>query len=202
MEAFTLYKGTTVPLMNDNIDTDQILPKQFLKLIDKKGFGRYLMYEWRYLDNNYTENPDFIFNQTPYKQATILITGDNFGAGSSREHAAWALADYGFKVVIAGSFGDIHYNNELNNGILPIVQPLYVRELLAQLNPEDEVTVDLEEQMIYSPVGEFSFEIDADWKHKLLHGLDDIGITLQYEELITAYEKQRPAYWLEDEKKI
>ena len=135
MEKFTVYTGTTVPLMNDNIDTDQILPKQFLKLIDKKGFGKYLMYAWRYLDDQYTEDPDFVFNRPEYRKASILITGDNFGAGSSREHAAWALADYGFKVVIAGSFGDIHYNNELNNGMLPIVQPREVREKLAQLKP-------------------------------------------------------------------
>ena len=183
--------------MNDNIDTDQILPKQFLKLIDKKGFGKYLMYAWRYSDHLYTENPDFIFNKKEYRKATILITGDNFGAGSSREHAAWALADYGFKVVIAGSFGDIHYNNELNNGMLPIVQPLEVRQKLAQLAPTDEVTVDLFKQQIISPVGTFDFDIDGDWKHKLLNGLDDIGITLQYEDLIAAYEKNRPAYWQE-----
>ena len=178
MEKFTSYTGTTVPLMNDNIDTDQILPKQFLKLIDKKGFGKYLMYAWRYLDDQYTEDPDFIFNKPEYRKATILITGDNFGAGSSREHAAWALA-----------------NNELNNGMLPIVQPLEVRQKLASLKPADPVTVDLEEQKILSPVGEFRFEIDQDWKHKLLNGLDDIGITLQYEDLIAAYEKNRPAYW-------
>lgn len=195
MEKFTVYKGTTVPLMNDNIDTDQLLPKQFLKLIDKKGFGKYLMYSWRYLDDDYTENPDFIFNQEAYRKATILITGDNFGAGSSREHAAWALEDYGFKVVIAGSFGDIHYNNELNNGMLPIVQPIEVREQLANLSPEDEITVDLPQQKIISPVGEFSFEIDADWKKKLIEGLDDIGITLQFEDLIAEYEKNRPSYW-------
>ncbi len=195
MEKFTVYKGTTVPLMNDNIDTDQLLPKQFLKLIDKKGFGKYLMYSWRYLDDDYTENPDFIFNQEAYRKATILITGDNFGAGSSREHAAWALEDYGFKVVIAGSFGDIHYNNELNNGMLPIVQPIEVREQLANLTPEDEITVDLPQQKIISPVGEFSFEIDADWKKKLIEGLDDIGITLQFEDLIAEYEKNRPSYW-------
>ena len=152
MEKFTIYTGTTVPLMNDNIDTDQILPKQFLKLIDKKGFGKYLMYAWRYLDNQYTEDPDFVFNRPEYRKATILVTGDNFGAGSSREHAAWALADYGFKVVIAGSFGDIHYNNELNNGMLPIVQPLEVRQALANLKPTDQVTVDLEQQKIFSPV--------------------------------------------------
>lgn len=198
MEQFTVYTGTTVPLMNDNIDTDQILPKQFLKLIDKKGFGKYLMYEWRYLNDNYTEDPDFIFNRKEYRKATILVTGDNFGAGSSREHAAWALADYGFKVIIAGSFGDIHYNNDLNNGILPIVQPREVREKLSRLSPTEEVTVDLYEQKIISPIGEFSFEIEKDWKNKLLKGLDDIGITLQYADLIDAYEKQRPAYWQKD----
>lgn len=115
-------------------------------------------------------------------------------AGSSREYAAWALADYGFKVVIAGSVGDIHYNNELNNDMLPIVQPREVREKLAQLKPTDQVTVDLEQQKIISPVEEFTFEIDSECKHKLLNSLDDIGITLQYEELIAAYEKQRPAY--------
>lgn len=197
MEKFTVYSGTTVPLMNDNIDTDQILPKQFLKLIDKNGFGKYLMYSWRYSDHLYTENPDFIFNKEEYRGATILITGDNFGAGSSREHAAWALADYGFKVVIAGSFGDIHYNNELNNGMLPIVQPREVREKLAQLEPTDEVTVDLPNQKILTPIGDFGFDIDQEWKHKLINGLDDIGITLQYEDLIAQYERNRPAYWQE-----
>ena len=105
------------------------------------------------------------------------------------------MADYGFKVVIAGSFGDIHYNNELNNGMLPIVQPLKVRQALANLKPTDQVTVDLEQQKIFSPVGEFSFDIDGEWKHKLLNGLDDIGITLQYEDLIAEYEKNRPSYW-------
>ncbi len=116
-------------------------------------------------------------------------------AGSSREYAAWALADYGFKVVIAGSFGDIHYNNELNNGMLPIVQPREVREKLAQLKPTDQVTVDLEQQKIISPVEEFTFEIDSECKNKFIISLDYIGFTLQYEDLIAAYEKQRPAYW-------
>ncbi|HEM4882839.1 TPA: 3-isopropylmalate dehydratase small subunit [Streptococcus suis] len=197
MHQFTTWTGTTVPLMNDNIDTDQLLPKQFLKLIDKKGFGKYLLYAWRYLDDNYTDNSDFILNQPEYQGASILISGDNFGAGSSREHAAWALADYGFKVIIAGSFGDIHYNNDLNNDILPIVQPREVREKLAALASTDEVTVDLYQQKIISPVGEFDFEIDADWKHKLLNGLDDIGITLQYQDLIEEYERNRPSYWRE-----
>ena len=197
MEKFTVFTATTVPLLNDNIDTDQLLPKQFLKLIDKKGFGKYLMYAWRYTDDQYTENSEFIFNRPEYRNARILITGDNFGSGSSREHAAWALEDYGFRVVIAGSFGDIHYNNELKNGMLPIVQPLEVRQALASLSPEDEVTVDLPAQKIISPVGTFDFEIDAEWKNKLVHGLDDIGITLQYEELIAEYERNRPSYWVQ-----
>ena len=123
--------------MNDTSTPTKSYPSSFLKLIDKKGFGKYLMYAWRYLDDKYTEDPDFVFNRPEYRKASILISGDNFGAGSSREHAAWALADYGFKVVIAGSFGDIHYNNELNNGMLPIVQPREVREKLAQLQPTD-----------------------------------------------------------------
>ena len=181
--------------MNDNIDTDQILPKQFLKLIDKKGFGKYLMYAWRYLDDQYTEDPDFIFNKPEYRKATILITGDNFGAGSSREHQAWPLPDYAFKVFIPGSFGVILNINGLNIGWLRLVQTLEFLQKLASLKPTDPVTVDLEEQKIISPVGEFHFEIDQDWKHKLLNGLDDIGITLQYEDLIAAYEKNRPAYW-------
>ncbi|HFU4466780.1 TPA: 3-isopropylmalate dehydratase small subunit [Streptococcus suis] len=195
MHQFTTWTGTTVPLMNDNIDTDQLLPKQFLKLIDKKGFGKYLLYAWRYLDDNYTDNPDFILNQPEYQGASILISGDNFGAGSSREHAAWALADYGFKVIIAGSFGDIHYNNDLNNGILPIIQPKEVRDRLAQLAPDQEITVDLAEQLIRMPFGEFPFDIEQDWKRKLLNGLDDIGITLQYQDLIAEYEGNRPSYW-------
>ncbi|CYU78190.1 TPA: 3-isopropylmalate dehydratase small subunit [Streptococcus suis] len=197
MHQFTTWTGTTVPLMNDNIDTDQLLPKQFLKLIDKKGFGKYLLYAWRYLDDNYTDNPDFILNQPEYQGASILISGDNFGAGSSREHAAWALADYGFKVIIAGSFGDIHYNNDLNNGILPIIQPKEVRDQLAQLTPDQEITVDLADQLIRTPFGEFPFDIELDWKHKLLNGLDDIGITLQYQDLIAEYEDNRPSYWQE-----
>ena len=142
MEKFTVYTGTTVPLMNDNIDTDQILPKQFLKLIDKKGFGKYLMYAWRYLDDTTTEDPDFVFNRPEYRKASILISGITL-AQVLRENTQRALADYGFKVVIAGSFGDIHYNNELNNGMLPIVQPREVREKLAQLKPTDQVTVRL-----------------------------------------------------------
>ena len=195
MEKFTVYKGTTVPLMNDNIDTDQIIPKQFLKATDKTGFGKNMFFEWRYLSDGEADNPDFILNHPEYRQATILISGDNFGSGSSREHAAWAIKDYGFRAVIAGSFSDIHYNNELKNGILPIVQPLETREILAALSPDETIEIDLPHQVIKTSKGDFTFEIDAEWKRKLVNGLDDIGITLQYEDLITAYEKQRPAYW-------
>ncbi|CAM3070147.1 MAG: 3-isopropylmalate dehydratase small subunit [Pseudolactococcus laudensis] len=195
MEKFTVYKGTTVPLMNDNIDTDQIIPKQFLKATDKTGFGKNMFFEWRYLSDGEAENPDFILNHPEYRQATILISGDNFGSGSSREHAAWAIKDYGFRAVIAGSFSDIHYNNELKNGILPIVQPIETREILAALSPDETIEIDLPHQVIKTSKGDFTFDIDAEWKRKLVNGLDDIGITLQYEELITAYEKQRPAYW-------
>ena len=195
MEKFTVYKGTTVPLMNDNIDTDQIIPKQFLKATDKTGFGKNMFFEWRYLNDGEAENPDFILNHPEYRQATILISGDNFGSGSAREHAAWAIKDYGFRAVIAGSFSDIHYNNELKNGILPIVQPLETREILAALSPDEAIEIDLPNQVIKTSKGDFTFDIDAEWKRKLVNGLDDIGITLQYEELITAYEKQRPAYW-------
>ena len=195
MEKFTVYKGTTVPLMNDNIDTDQIIPKQFLKATDKTGFGKNMFFEWRYLSDGEAENPDFILNHPEYRQATILISGDNFGSGSSREHAAWAIKDYGVRAVIAGSFSDIHYNNELKNGILPIVQPLETREILAALSPDETIEIDLPHQVIKTSKGDFTFEIDAEWKRKLVNGLDDIGITLQYEDLITAYEKQRPAYW-------
>ena len=195
MEKFTVYKGTTVPLMNDNIDTDQIIPKQFLKATDKTGFGKNMFFEWRYLNDGEAENPDFILNHPEYRQATILISGDNFGSGSSREHAAWAIKDYGFRAVIAGSFSDIHYNNELKNGILPIVQPLETREILAALSPDEAIEIDLPNQVIKPSNGDFTFDLDAEWKRKLVNGLDDIGITLQYEELITAYEKQRPAYW-------
>lgn len=195
MEKLTVYKGTTVPLMNDNIDTDQIIPKQFLKATDKTGFGKNMFFEWRYLSDGEAENPDFILNHPEYRQATILISGDNFGSGSSREHAAWAIKDYGFRAVIAGSFSDIHYNNELKNGILPIVQPLETREILAALSPDETIEIDLPNQVIKTSKGDFTFDIDAEWKRKLVNGLDDIGITLQYEDMITAYEKKRPTYW-------
>ncbi|QDK71242.1 3-isopropylmalate dehydratase small subunit [Lactococcus protaetiae] len=189
MEKFTVYKGTTVPLMNDNIDTDQIIPKQFLKSIDKKGFGKNLFYEWRY-QKDYDENPDFILNYPEYQTASLLISGDNFGSGSSREHAAWALSDYGFRAIIAGSYSDIFYNNSLKNGLLPITQPRNVLEQLAGLSSQEQISIDLPHQFIQTSVGEFHFDIDPIWKDKLINGLDDIGITLQYEKEIQQYEQQ------------
>lgn len=195
MEKFTEYTGTTVPLMNDNIDTDQIIPKQFLKAIDKKGFGQNLFFEWRYLNGNYDENPDFVLNNPDYKNATLLISGDNFGSGSSREHAAWALADYGFRAIIAGSYSDIFYNNSLKNGLLPIVQPREVLEILSNLTNTEEITIDLPNQVIKTSKGDFSFDINAEWKHKLINGLDDIGITMTYEKQISDFEAKRPNYW-------
>lgn len=189
MEKFTIYKGTSVPVMNDNIDTDQIIPKQFLKAIDKKGFGKNLFYEWRYL-KDYDENPDFILNAPKYKKASLLISGDNFGSGSSREHAAWALSDYGFRAIIASSYSDIFYNNALKNGLLPIKQPREVLNQLTKLSSQEEITIDLPHQLIITSLGDFHFEIDPIWKDKLINGLDDIGITLQYEEVISAYEQK------------
>ena len=189
MEKFTIYKGTSVPVMNDNIDTDQIIPKQFLKAIDKKGFGKNLFYEWRYL-KDYDENPDFILNAPKYKKASLLISGDNFGSGSSREHAAWALSDYGFRAIIAGSYSDIFYNNALKNGLLPIKQPREVLNQLTKLSSQEKITIDLPHQLIITSLGDFHFEIDPIWKDKLINGLDDIGITLQYEESISAYEQK------------
>jgi 3-isopropylmalate/(R)-2-methylmalate dehydratase small subunit len=194
MEAFTQHMGTTVPLMNDNIDTDQIIPKSFLKRIEKTGFGEFLFDEWRYLPDR-TPNPDFTLNETQYQGASILISGDNFGSGSSREHAAWALTDYGFKAVIAGSFSDIFYMNATKNGLLPIVLKRKELEALAALASTETITIDLPKQQVLSSTGTYSFEIDSTWKHKLVNGLDDIAISMSHEAEITAYEQNIPAYW-------
>lgn len=194
MEKFTRHQGKAVPLMNDNIDTDQIIPKGYLKRIEKTGFGEFLFDDWRYLPDRKL-NPDFILNEPIYQGATILISGDNFGSGSSREHAAWALLDYGFRAVLAGSFSDIFYMNATKNGLVPIVLPLEVRQQLAAIAQEAEIEVDLENQQVISSKGTFPFEIDATWKHKLVNGLDDIAISLAYEEAIQNYEEKIPSYW-------
>lgn len=195
MEAFTVYTGKTVPFMNDNVDTDQIIPKSYLKRVDKKGFGEFLFDDWRYLTDR-TPNPEFVLNYSEYGDATILISGDNFGSGSSREHAAWALMDYGFKAVIAGSFSDIFYMNATKNGLLPIALPKAAREQLAALPATAEIVIDLPAEVVRSGRNVWSFDIDATWKDKLVNGLDEIGITLQDDELITAYENEKvPDYW-------
>lgn len=194
METFKKHRGQSVPLLNDNIDTDQIIPKGYLKRTEKTGFGEFLFDEWRYLADR-SLNPEFILNRPEYTGASILISGDNFGSGSSREHAAWALTDYGFKAVIAGSFSDIFYMNATKNGLLPIRLPKKERQYLAELPPKTMILIDLPNQLIKAKEEVFSFDIDATWKKKLIYGLDDIAITLNDEEKITAFEQKRiPAY--------
>lgn len=184
IKPITTYTGKVVPLFHDNIDTDQIIPKVHLKRISKSGFGPFAFDEWRYLDDG-SDNPDFNPNKPEYKGASILITGENFGCGSSREHAAWALKDYGFDIIIAGSYSDILYMNCTKNAMLPIVLDENVRKHLAQAG---EITVDLPNQTVSTLDRSFDFEIDETWKNKLVNGLDDIALTLQYEDAIKDYE--------------
>lgn len=193
MEKFTIHTGQSVPLMNDNIDTDQLIPKTYLKRVEKSGFGEFLFDDWRYLADR-SLNPDFILNHPDYQQATILVAGDNFGSGSSREHAAWALMDYGFKAVIAGSFSDIFYMNATKNGLLPIVLDQSAREKIAHLPSNHQLTIDLAAQTVSVGEDTYHFDIDETWKYKLLNGLDEIGITLQSADEITAYEQTIPSY--------
>ena len=193
MEKFTIHTGQSVPLMNDNIDTDQLIPKTYLKRVEKSGFGEFLFDDWRYLTDR-SLNPDFILNHPDYQQATILVAGDNFGSGSSREHAAWALMDYGFKAVIAGSFSDIFYMNATKNGLLPIVLDQNAREKIAHLPSNHQLTIDLAAQTVSVGEDTYHFDIDETWKYKLLNGLDEIGITLQSADEITAYEQTIPSY--------
>ena len=193
MEKFTIHTGQSVPLMNDNIDTDQLIPKTYLKRVEKSGFGEFLFDDWRYLADR-SLNPDFILNHPDYQQATILVAGDNFGSGSSREHAAWALMDYGFKAVIAGSFSDIFYMNATKNGLLPIVLDQNAREKIAHLPSNHQLTIDLAAQTVSVGEDTYHFDIDETWQYKLLNGLDEIGITLQSADEITAYEQTIPSY--------
>lgn len=184
IKPITTYTGKVVPLFNDNIDTDQIIPKVHLKRISKSGFGPFAFDEWRYLDDG-SDNPDFNLNKPEYQGATILITGENFGCGSSREHAAWAIKDYGFDIIIAGSFSDIFYMNCTKNAMLPILLNKQTRDYLAQAG---EITVDLPNQTVSANSKVFDFNIDETWKKKLVNGLDDIDLTLQYEDAIQSYE--------------
>lgn len=185
MKPFTKVKSVITPLDKVSVDTDQIIPKQFLKLVHKTGFGKYLFYNWRFDDDK--PNPDFILNDPKYQDSKILVTGDNFGCGSSREHAVWALQDYGFAVIISPSFADIFYSNCFKNGVLPIILE---QSLVDKLQSETgEVEIDLKNQIIKTPSDEISFKIDPHKKKILLEGLDEIAQTLQYEDKITKFEK-------------
>jgi 3-isopropylmalate/(R)-2-methylmalate dehydratase small subunit len=193
MQPFTKLKGIVAPIDRANVDTDAIIPKQFLKRIERSGFGQFLFHDWRFL-NNGELNPDFELNKNRYHSASILIARQNFGCGSSREHAPWSLLDYGFQVVISSSFADIFYNNCFKNGILPVTLDEQTVEELFQRTYENDgyqLTVDLEEQLIKDGEGlEVSFEVDSFRKYLLLNGLDDIGLTLLNEDRITEYEEQ------------
>ena len=205
MKKYTIETGIACPLDRANVDTDLIIPKQFLKSIKRTGFGDNLFDELRYLDEGYLgqdinkrpKNPDFVLNQERYQGASILLARDNFGCGSSREHAPWALNEYGFRTVIAPSFADIFYNNCFKNGMLPVIlSEKDVDELFKECftNIGYQLTVDLENQKVISPSGkEYPFEVDAFRKHCLLNGLDDIGLTLQNADDILAFEAKAKA---------
>ncbi|HEY5736398.1 MAG TPA: 3-isopropylmalate dehydratase small subunit [Nitrosopumilus sp.] len=186
MDSFKQVSSIITPLDKVNVDTDQIVPKQFLKLVQKSGFGKFLFFNWRY-DENENKKSDFVLNDPKYENSKILLTGDNFGCGSSREHAVWALLDYGFSVIIAPSFADIFLSNCFKNGILPISLDQKIVEKLLQEN--EVVIVDLENQLIKTPSDEIHFDIDSYKKKILLEGLDDIAQTFQYEDKIVEFEK-------------
>ena len=196
MQKFTKLTGVAAPLPMINVDTDMIIPKQFLKTIKRTGLGRSLFYELRF-DESGQERPDFVLNKPAYRNAEILVAGDNFGCGSSREHAPWALLDFGIRCVISTGFADIFYNNCFKNGVLPIkVKPEELEKLLddAGRGANAKITVDLEKQEIRGPDGGvITFEIDSFRKHCLLNGLDDIGLTMQKESSITGYEEKTAA---------
>ena len=187
MESFNNVTSIVTPLDKVNVDTDQMVPKQFLKLVQKSGFGKYLFFNWRY-DENGDKKSDFVLNDSKYEHSKILVAGDNFGCGSSREHAVWALLDYGFSVIIAPSFADIFLSNCFKNGILPITLDEKTVERLQQ--ETSAIEVNLETQSIKTPSEEIPFEIDSYKKKILLEGLDDIDQTYQYEEKISAFEKK------------
>ncbi len=209
MQAFTTHTGSVLPLDRANVDTDAIIPKQYLKSIKRTGFGVFLFDDWRYLDKGDLDidpatrrpNPDFVLNQPQHAGATILLARENFGCGSSREHAVWALSDYGFRAVIAPSFADIFYNNAFKNGFLPItldaavIGRLFGQQVLER-NAKDgfSLSIDLPAQVVRSSTGEeHSFGIDAFRKDCLVRGLDEIGLTLQHAAAIRAYEQRRAA---------
>ena len=195
MQPFRIHTGIVAPLDRVNVDTDQIIPKQFLKRIERTGFGEFLFYDWRFSADG-KRIPDFVLHQPRFQNATILVAGKNFGCGSSREHAVWSLADFGFRVVIAPSFADIFANNSLKNGLLTVcLREEDVAEIkrLAQEIENFKLTVDLENMTVIDGRGfQAAFSMDPFARHCLLHGLDDIGLTLQHENAIAAYEAQHP----------
>ena len=205
MQKFTVHQGLVAPMDRENVDTDAIIPKQFLKSIRKTGFGPNLFDEWRYLDKgepgqdpaSRQPNPDFVLNQPRYQGASVLVTRRNFGCGSSREHAPWAIDQYGFRAIIAPSYADIFFNNCFKNGLLPIVlNEAQVDQLFNEVHafPGYQLTIDLERQVILRPQGEeIPFEVNAFRKYCLINGLDDIGLTLQHKDKIEAFEKERLA---------
>ena len=191
MERFTKHTGLVAPLDRANVDTDQIIPKQFLKRIERTGFGEFLFYDWRYLPDG-QPNPAFVLNEPRYQGASILVAGRNFGCGSSREHAPWALGEFGFRVIIAPSFADIFANNCFKNGMLPITLP---EEQVRELMKCTHLTVDLETQMITDENGlSVSFVVGSFQRYCLLEGLDDIGLTLRHEDAIKAFEASRATF--------
>jgi 3-isopropylmalate/(R)-2-methylmalate dehydratase small subunit len=196
MKPFTVHRGRVAPLDRVNVDTDQIIPKQFLKRIEKTGFGQFLFYDWRFGADG-KKNPDFVLHEPRYEGATILVAGKNFGCGSSREHAVWALADFGFRAVISSSFADIFANNSTKNGFLAVrLSDDEVATLMKRAQEIDQyqVTIDLEKQEVSDEQGfRAQFAMDEFVRHCLLNGLDDIGLTLQHEKDIAAYEAQHPA---------
>ncbi|MFC4713594.1 3-isopropylmalate dehydratase small subunit [Planococcus dechangensis] len=198
MKALKTHTGTVMPLDRANIDTDAIIPKQFLKRIEKSGYGQYLFYDWRFKDGG-EENNDFVLNQQPYRDATVMLTRDNFGCGSSREHAPWSIEDYGFRIIIAPSFADIFYNNCFKNGILPIRLPKEdVQELFdkAAADSKYELTVDLEGQEIHDSQGmKKAFDVDEYRKHMLLEGMDEISATVQHVKQIDEFERQHRLHY-------
>ena len=193
MEPIRIIKSKATPLDMANIDTDQIIPKQFLKLVQKTGYGKYLFYNWRF-DTNGKLKPNFVLNDSKYEGREILLTRDNFGSGSSREHAAWALLDYGFKAIIAPSFADIFYNNCFKNGILPIKLSDSDVELLFRAADDKEIEINLAVQEVLVAHKILHFQVDGYRKKKLLEGLDDIGITLKMESQIAEYEKKKSTF--------
>jgi len=205
MEPFKQHKGIVVPLDRVNVDTDQIIPKQYLKLVERTGFGQYLFYDWRYSADD-KPNAEFVLNYPRYSGGTVLLTGANFGCGSSREHAAWALLEYGFKVLIGSSYADIFYNNCFKNGILTVtLDEGFVRQLFKDVAEQEGymVLADLETQTIQKPDGtSIHFDIDPFRKKCLLEGLDDISLTLQHEDKIRSHEKILQPFQLIDVKRL